>query len=379
MIYLDNAATTKVSQEVLEAMLPYFTEEYGNAGSLHSFGSRAEQAVQTAREQATKPINANPEDIIFTSGGSEANTLAIIVLAEHLKSIGKTHIITTQVEHHSVLECMKSMFYKGFRVTYLPVDRLGRINLDRLSHEICEHTGLVSVMRVNNETGNIYNTHEIGKICHKNDVLFHTDCVQGYCAINTDVVADNIDFLSVSGHKIHAPKGVGFLYAKNRELLTPVILGGSQEHGLRAGTENVPGIVGLGRAAEIASKNMDSMQKKYWKNWVMFLNLLSDNLNNDFVVNGNPYVYSKTVNVRFNDVDGETLLLMLDSAGVAVSAGSACSAHSAVPSHVLTALGLNERQARSSIRVSFSEYTTDEEINEAAKLIADSVKTLRRA
>lgn len=376
MVYLDNAATTKVSQEVMEAMLPYFSDIYGNPGSIHSMGRTAERAVENARRQVAAPIGADPSKIVFTGSGSEANTLAIIGLAEHLKSIGKNHIITTQVEHHSVLECMKYLFYHGFHITYLPVNKRGEIDLNLLSSAICDRTGLVSAMRVNNETGNLYDVHGIGEICHQKGVLFHTDCVQGYCSTRTDVSADNIDFLSASGHKIHAPKGVGFLYAGRKELLRPVIFGGSQEDGLRGGTHNTPYIVGMGRAAELA-------YEKYRRNiyaYGMMTYAIQRRILSEVPyahINGDPHDNSKTINVRFDSVDGETLLLLLDSKGVQVSAGSACSAHYAVPSHVLSAIGLTEDEARNSIRISISKYTTVEEINEAVQAIADSVKQLR--
>lgn len=377
MIYLDSAATTRVSQEVLDAMLPYFTQEYGNAGSVHSMGEQAAQAIRAAREQVSAPINAIPDNIIFTSGGSEANTLAIIGLLEHLKSIGKNHIITTSVEHHSVLECMKHAFHSGFYVTYLPVDRMGNIDLELLSAGICERTGLVSVMTVNNEIGNLYPIHEIGEICAKNKVLFHTDCVQGYCQVDVDAERDSIDFLSASGHKIHAPKGIGFLYAKNKDLLKPVIMGGGQEYGLRGGTENTPYIVGMGVAATMMYEKMSEANIRNRRLMNKFLISLAEQIG-CIRINGERYSGSKTVNLQFDGVDGETLLLLLDSRGVAVSAGSACSAHSAKPSHVLTALRLTDEQARSSIRVSLSDDTTSEEVCEAANIIADSVNMLRR-
>lgn len=377
MIYLDNAATTRVSQCVLDAMLPYFTEGYGNAGSIHTMGMNAAKAMQNAREQCAKPINADPNDIIFTSGGSEANTLAIVGLSEYLQSIGKTHVITTPVEHPSVLESMKSLFYNGFEVDYLPIYKGGKMNVSDLSKMIRQNTGLVSVMAVNNETGNSYDINKIGKECRKRGVLFHTDCVQAYGNMDIDVNRDSIDFLSVSGHKFHSPKGVGFLYAKRKELLRPIILGGGQEQNLRSGTENIPSIVGMGVAAMDANENMTNTRRENLGKRVLFMNELFKRVNN-VKVNGIPHAGSKTINLCFDGVDGETLLLMLNTQGVFVSAGSACSAHSAVPSHVLTAIGLSDDEARSSIRVSFSTYTTNEEICDAARIIADSVKKLQR-
>ncbi len=376
MIYLDNAATTMVAPEVMDAMLPYFSDTYGNPGSVHSMGREAEKAVSLAREKAAASIHADPEKIIFTSSGSEANTLAIVGLADYLKSIGRNHIITTQVEHHSVLNAMMNMYDKGFHITYLPVDGAGEIDLDMLKKEIGPRTGLVSVMTVNNETGNMYDIYRIGEICHQRGILFHTDCVQAYCSVSINLDEAPIDFLSASGHKIHAPKGVGFLYAARKELLRPVIFGGSQEYGLRGGTENVPSIVGMGKAAELSYTawlrdvfpygRKNSMLKKKILTALPYAH-----------VNGAPYGNSKILNVRFDGVDGETLLMLLNSRGVAVSAGSACSAHYAAPSHVLTAMGLTEDEARSSIRISLSEYTTEDEIVKAADIIVDSVKQLK--
>ena len=376
MIYLDNAATTQVSQRVLNAMIPYFTEVYGNAGSIHTMGSDAARAMQKARKQCADPINALPEDIIFTSGGSEANTMAIVGLAQHLKSTGKTHVITTCVEHPSVLESMKYLFYNGCCVEYLPVTKDGDLDINDITRLIRDDTGLVSVMAVNNETGNYYDIGKIGAACKNRGVLFHTDCVQAYGTVDIDVYRDCIDFLSVSGHKFHAPKGIGFLYAKHKELLKPIILGGGQEQSLRSGTENIPYIVGLGEAAKAAYEDTKSPKKSETKR-ELFLSELQKHLG-DIRINGRPHDSSKTINLLFDGVDGETLLLLLNNSGVFVSAGSACSSHSAVPSHVLTAIGLSADEARSSIRVSFSSFTTNEEICMAANIIADSVKKLKR-
>lgn len=375
MIYLDNAATTQVSQRVVDAMLPYLTEMYGNAGSIHTMGTTAAKALEKARAQCAAPLNADPDNIIFTSGGSEANTLAIVGLADHLKSIGKTHIITSKVEHPSVLEAMKRLFYMGFQITYISPDGQGNIDVKDVICAIRESTGLVSVMAVNNETGNAYDIGQIGAECSKRGILFHTDCVQAYGNLKIDVDAYHIDFLAASGHKFHAQKGVGFLYAKHKELLSPVILGGGQEFALRSGTENVPAIVGMGEAAEAAYEALTTQSNSGKRK--LFLNELTKELGGVHI-NGCPHDGSKTVNLYFSGVDGETLLLLLNNRGVFVSAGSACSAHSAVPSHVLTAIGLSADEARSSIRVSFSAYTSNEEICEAARIIADSVKKLQR-
>lgn len=375
MIYLDNAATTGVSPEVLGAMLPYMTEHYGNPGSIHAAGMTAAQAVVHAREQCAAAINASPEQIIFTSGGSEANNLAIIGLAEHLKKTGKTHIITTAVEHPSVLNATKYLFHHGLEVTYCPVDSSGRIDFGVLEYAIRPNTGLISVMAVNNEIGNYYDIAAIGDLCHDRDILFHSDCVQAFGARSLDVEQNHIDFLSVSGHKFHAPKGCGFLFARHKTLLQPLIHGGGQEFGLRAGTTNVPSIVGLGLAAERAAGNVS---RSFEAGRLLQRNFLTEvGELPSITINGNPKSVSKILNLRIDGVDGETLLLLLSSRGVMVSAGSACSAHSHTPSHVLKALGLTDDQARSSIRVSVSADTTEDEIREASRIMAESIKLLR--
>lgn len=378
MIYLDAAATTKVSKEVVEAMLPYFTEQYGNPGSVHTVGRKAARAVARAREQIARTINADPEQIIFTSGGSEANTMALLGVAEYLMKKEKTHIIVSSVEHHSVLSCIKQLFDKGFEITYLPTYKNGWICPDDVRNAIKQNTGLVSVMTVNNEIGNLYDVDSIADICKENGVLFHTDFVQAYGNIDVDVNDDcaNVDFLSVSGHKIHAPKGIGFLYAKDKSILSPVVQGGGQEFGLRGGTENVPYIVGLGIAAEIAYTDLETNNDFYKNVRELFIKKIKRHLDGVHE-NGAPFLCSKIVNLTFDGVDGETLLLLLDAKGVSVSAGSACSAHSAVPSHVLTAIGLTDKQARSSIRISFPDDISFEEVGNAADIIIDSVKQLR--
>lgn len=376
MIYLDNAATTQVSQRVVNAMLPYFTEMYGNAGSVHPMGADAANAMRKAREQCAKPIHANPQNILFTSGGSEANTLAILGLAKHLRSAGKTHIITTKVEHPSVLQSVRQLETEGFEVDYLPVQINGDLRLQDLCKAIRLNTGLVSVMGVNNETGNAYDVSSVGKICRELNILFHTDFVQGYGSRKANVEEDCVDFLSVSGHKFHAPKGVGFLYAGKKELLSPIVFGGGQESGLRSGTENIPGIVGMGEAAEAASEILFS-GRDIGEVRRLFLYVLQNHVDR-FWINGSPANDSRILNLRFEGVDGETLLLLLAQQDVFVSAGSACAAHSAVPSHVLTAMGLTSEQARSSIRISFSPGgTTCEEVCLAATRVAKAVKFLR--
>lgn len=376
LVYLDNAATTRVSPEVMSGMIPYFEEMYGNAGSIHCMGRSARKAIDIAREQVSRPIGAKPENIIFTSCGSEANNLALFGVAEQLAKTGNTHIIISNIEHDSVLGCVHDLQYKyGFDISIARADKNGIVSASEIKSLMREYTGLVSVMAVNNELGTMNPIREIGELCRSREVMFHTDCVQAYCNIPIDVEKDYIDFLSVSGHKFHAPKGVGFLYARNKEFINPILVGGGQEYGLRAGTENTPYIVGLGKAAELAWNKLKD-GNTYAKLIRAFVSEIGDRIDG-IHINGTPYSGSKIVNIRFDGVDSETLLLFLDSQGVCVSAGSACAAHSAKPSHVLKAIGLTDMEARSSIRVSISDETTEDELNFAAKEICESVNILR--
>ena len=376
LVYLDNAATTRVSPEVMSGMIPYFEEMYGNAGSIHCMGRSARKAIDIAREQVSRPIGAKPGNIIFTSCGSEANNLALFGVAEQLSKTGNTHIIISNIEHDSVLGCVHDLQYKyGFDVSIARADKNGIVSASKIKSLMREYTGLVSVMAVNNELGTMNPIREIGELCRSRGAMFHTDCVQAYCNIPIDVEKDCIDFLSVSGHKFHAPKGVGFLYARNKEFINPILVGGGQEYGLRAGTENTPYIVGLGKAAELAWNKLKD-GNTYAKLIRAFVSEIGDRIDG-IHINGTPYSGSKIVNIRFDGVDSETLLLFLDSQGVCVSAGSACAAHSAKPSHVLKAIGLTDMEARSSIRVSISDETTEDELNFAAKEICESVNILR--
>lgn len=375
MIYLDNAATTRVSRAVLREMSRAFSELYANPASVHQAGLQARDLMQLARERCATAIGAHPEQIVFTSGGTESNNLTILGLASSLKKQGRTHLVTTQVEHASVLAPMEFLETHGFSVTYLPVERDGSLSPETVEHAIRENTGLVSVMAINNETGNQYPVEEIGRRCKDHGVLFHTDFVQGFgqLAVNLSCV----DFLSVSAHKFHGPKGVGFLYAKQKEVLSPLLLGGSQEGGLRPGTENVPGIAGMGLAAELADEALQRNQKTFRDLSQHLLSRLH-RLGVPFQVNGDPCHQSpKILNLRFPGVDAESLLLLLSNFGVMVSTGSACSAHEVAPSHVLKALGLSDAEARSSIRVSLCESTTKESLSQFASYLVSALSMLR--
>lgn len=384
MIYLDSAATTPMDERVLDAMLPYMTTAYGNPGTLYRLGREAASAVQLARKQVADFLNADQDQIIFTSGGSESNSLVFHGLKETLKQNGKTHILVSAVEHDSVLRASQALIKDGFDIEYLPVRRDGTIDPAAVEAAIRADTGMVSVMYVNNETGSINQVEDIGTICLKRGILFHTDCVQAAGCYPIDVVKIGCDFASISSHKIHGCKGVGALYAKDKDKITPLIRGGAeQEFGLRAGTENVAGIVGFGCACEIASQ--DIHEDRVWVSTLKqrFLMALNDALKEDGYegcahVNGMSILTpGKTLNLRMDGVDGETLLLMLDSAGVCVSAGSACRSHEAEPSHVLTAMGLSRDEARSSVRISFSKMNTAEEVVQAAQILAQCISALK--
>ena len=396
MIYLDNASTTRIDQRVLEAMMPYLTDEYGNAGTLYGIGRKSAEAIAKARQQVADLIGAKPEQIIFTSGGSEANNMVFAGTKKYLESIGKTHIVTTKIEHDSVLNAVKNLcktqdvvcdscIKPRFDVEYVSPSNNGCIPYQTVVDCIGAETGLVSVMHTNNETGlKNQRIEDIGRVCKEKGVLFHTDCVQaaGCYELNVDEIC--CDFISLSSHKIHGAKGVGALYVRDKSVLSPIIFGGnSQEFGLRGGTENVAGIVGFGAACEILQLN----QKKDIKYIAELLKLLYDSIQKHLAeyglehiihVNGgtNANGHSKAINVRFDDVDGETLLLMLDTRGVCVSAGSACRSYESEPSHVLLAMGIDAEDARNSIRLSLSRMNSANEIQEAAKIIADCVCAL---
>ena len=363
MIYLDSAATTRIAPEVLNAMMPYLTDEYGNAGTLYQLGKSAAAAVQHAREQTAGLFNCTPEHVIFTSGGSESNNTVFQGLRHKLSELGKKHIVVSAIEHDSVLRAAEMLTKDEFYITYVRPNEKGVVTADAVEAAIREDTGLVSVMYVNNETGAVNNIHAIGQICKIHSALFHTDCVQAAGQFPIDVDADYIDFASVSSHKLYGPKGVGALYVRDRNF-SPLISGGAeQEFGLRGGTENVYGIVGFGKACELAKENLREnniqlsiLKQKFYTQLMNELQELG--------------IGRESVRV--------TMLLMLNTKGVYVSAGSACSSHEAKPSHVLLAIGLTPEEARSSLRFSFSKYNTDNEMECAAQIIASCIFALQR-
>ena len=384
MIYLDNAATTQIDKRVLDAMMPYLTTQYGNAGTLYKFGRNAGEAAKQARAQVAEFINAKPEQILFTSSGSEANSLVFQGLKEYLKSIGKTHILVSVIEHDSVLKAAHSLIKDGFYIEYLPAYSDGRVFAQSVEDAITPKTGLVSVMYVNNETGAVNPIEEIGTICMKRGILFHTDCVQAAGCHPIDVEKIGCDFLSISSHKIHGPKGVGALFAKEKSMLTPIIFGGAeQEFGLRGGTENVAGIVGFGMACEISTKSLhedciwvSTLKQRFY---MALTDALKKNGCAEIVHTNGSSVISpgKTLNLCLRGIDGQTLLLMLDGKSICISAGSACRSHEAEPSHVLKAIGLSDEEALSSVRITIGHQNTEEEIIEAAKIITALVDRIR--
>mgnify|MGYP000549156670 CR=1 FL=1 len=362
LIYMDNAATTPVKPEVLDAMLPYFTEKFGNPSSIYSISSENKKAITDAREVIAKTINTTPENIYFTAGGSESDNWALKATADAYASKGK-HIITTKIEHHAILHTCEYLETKGFEITYLDVDENGLVKLDELTAAIRPDTILISVMFANNEIGTIEPIAEIGKIAHEHGVLFHTDAVQAYTQVPIDVEAMNIDMMSTSGHKINGPKGIGFLYIRKGVKIKSFIHGGAQERHRRAGTENVTGIIGLAKAAEIATANMKERTAEEIKVRDHLIERIEKEipyakLNGDRVKR-----LPNNVNFSFQFVEGESMLILLDSKGICASSGSACTSGSLDPSHVLLAIGLPHEIAHGSLRLTLSEETTKEEID----------------
>lgn len=384
MIYLDNASTTPIHPDVLEAMRPYLTDEYANPGTIYSFGRKAKKAIDKARTQVADFMGAEPEQMIFTSGGTEANNTVYSSVCDILKAVGKTHIITTKVEHDSVIRSVNKMCIKqGFDVTFADVTAQGFVEPHSIENAITDKTGLVSVMYVNNETGAENPVEDIGKLCREHNILFHTDCVQAAGSFKLDVKKIGCDFASISSHKIHGPKGIGALFVKDKSLITPIIYGGAeQEFGLRGGTENVPAIAGFGKACEIVSSRINTIDKQTSLLKQLFYGVLIEELKtcgleNIVHINGDSIIkHGKILNIRFDKVDGETLLLMLDAKNICVSAGSACRSHESEPSNVLLTMGLSPDEARNAIRISFSMLTESDEVITAAKVMADCVKIL---
>jgi len=384
-IYLDHNATTPVEPEVLDAMLPHFSAEFGNAASIHTTGQRARAAVEIAREQVAALLNARPQEIIFTSGGTESDNHAVFGIVRNAPGATK-HIITTQIEHEAVLNSCQALEKEGgivvgdrkaIEVTYLPVDSNGLVDPEAVRDAIRPQTALITVMHANNELGTVQPLEEIGRIAAQNDIFFHTDAVQSAGKIPLDVNALGVDLLAVSGHKFYAPKGIGALYIRGGTRLRQLLYGGHHQRGFRPGTENVPGIVGLGKAAELAQRSLAEDAHR--------VSALRDELERELLgriphahanANGAPRT-PNTTNITFPGIEGEALIIALDLKGLACSTGAACSSGAVEPSHVLTAIGLNAEDARASIRFSLGRHTTQQEIAAAVEIVPAAVAQLR--
>jgi cysteine desulfurase len=379
-IYFDNSATTCIDNLVLKEMIPYYNKYFGNPSSLHSYGIDASNAVDNSRKQIAEILNAKQDEIIFTSGGTESDNLAIKGIADNFKEKIKTadnHIITSSIEHPAVIETCRYLEKQGYNVKYLPVDKYGMIKIEDLKNAITKNTFLITIMYANNEIGTIEPIKDIGKIARKFDIIFHTDAVQAICKIPINIKELNIDLLSISSHKIYGPKGIGALFIRNGIKISPIIHGGGHERNIRSGTLNTPGIVGLGKACEIGQKRMkkDIPYIKYLRD-TLIENLLKIK---DTTLNGHPT--KRLVNnahFTFKKIEGESLLMMLDEKGIATSTGSACSSEKQYSSHVLREMGFNKDQLQSSLRLTLGRENNIEEIIYASELIPKIVKNLRK-
>ena len=376
MIYLDNAATTKTAPEVVDAMLPYFSEYYGNASTIYSLGAESKKAMDHARQTIADSLGAKPEEIYFTAGGSESDNWALKATAEAYASKGK-HIITTKIEHHAILHTCEYLEKRGFEITYLNVDRDGLISLDELKAAIRPDTILISVMFANNEIGTIEPIAEIGEIAKEHGVLFHTDAVQAYAQVPINVDEMHIDMLSASGHKLNGPKGIGFLYIRKGVKIRSFVHGGAQERSRRAGTENIPGIVGLGAAVERAMRLMDTKTRKEIELRDYLIGRLENEIPHCWLNGHRTKRLPNNINFSFLFIEGESMLIMLDMKGICASSGSACTSGSLDPSHVLLAIGLKHEEAHGSLRLTLSEESTKEEMDIVAEEVKKIVQRLR--
>lgn len=374
--YFDNAATTPVREEVLQEILPYFREYYGNASSIYSIAKESKKALEAARAKVAAAIGATPDEIYFTAGGSESDNMALRGVVNASKK-EKKHIITTKIEHHAILHTAEFLETKGVDVTYLNVDEFGKISLEELENAICPETVLISVMFANNEIGTIQPIAEIGEIAKKHGVLFHTDAVQAVGHVPIDVEKLQVDLLSMSGHKLGAPKGIGAIYIRKGTRISPLIFGGAQEKKLRAGTENIAGIVGLGKAAELAVAEMEGTTKKLIALRDKLIHGILESIP-DSRLNGHPTDrLPGNCNISFSYIEGESLLLLLDALGIAASSGSACTSGSLDPSHVLMAIGLPHEIAHGSLRLTIDRENTEEQVDFILEKLPGLVQRLR--
>lgn len=375
-VYLDYSATTPVKQEVLNEMIPYFTEKFGNPSSLYEIGAEAKEAITRAREQVAQLIGAKPQEVIFTSCGSESDNWALTSTA-HWKKAKGNHIITTKIEHHAILHTCKALEKEGYQVTYLGIGPDGRIDLKELEDAITDQTILVSIMMVNNEMGAIQPIKEAAAIAKKHGILFHTDAVQAGGNVPIDVEDLGVDMLSLSAHKIYGPKGIGAMYIRKGVALPPLINGGAQEMKKRAGTENVPYIVGFGKAAELARLNLDEHIAKLTELRNYFIAQVQEKIPYVDVNGGMEHRHPGNANLAFNFIEGESLLLMLDYYGISISTGSACSSKSLEPSHVLMALGVPVEKIHGSLRFTVGDFTTKEDLDYTVECLVKIVEKLR--
>lgn len=376
VIYMDHAATTYTKPEVLEEMIPYFTEKYGNPSSIYSIARESKSAIEKSRDRVAKALGADSDEIYFTGGGSEADNWALKGVAYANKNKGN-HIITTKIEHHAILHTCEYLEKHGFEVTYLPVDEYGLISIEDLKNAVTDKTILVSVMFANNEIGTIEPIAEIGKICREKKVLFHTDAVQAVGNVPINVKDMNIDLLSLSAHKFYGPKGVGALYIRKGIKINPLVHGGGQERRRRAGTENVPGIVGLGKAIELAYQNIDKHMDRTTKLRDRLISGIIDNIPYSRLNGHRTQRLPGNINVCFRFIEGESMLLLLDEMGICASSGSACSSGSLDPSHVLLAIGLPHEIAHGSLRLSIGDDNTEEDVDYVLNILPKIVKRLR--
>ena len=376
-VYMDNAATTALRRDVLDAMMPYLTDIYGNPSSLHYFGQEAHKAVENARHQVASALNAEDNEIVFTGCGTEADNMALKGIAEKYQSKGK-HIITSSVEHHAILHTCEYLEKHGFEVTYLPVDEYGMVKAEQVRDAIRSDTILVSIMFANNEVGIIMPIKEIGAVCREKGVFFHTDAVQAVGHVAIDVKAMNIDLLSLSAHKLHGPKGVGALYIRKGIVVPPLLHGGAQERRKRAGTENVAGIVGLGKAIEIACSDIEGTSKRMCYLRDKLINGIEASIP-EVKLNGHRTErLPGNVNFSIKYIEGESILLMLDINGIAASSGSACTSGSLDPSHVLLAMGMPHETAHGSLRLTLGDDTTEDDIDYVLEVLPEIVVKLRK-
>lgn len=376
IVYADNSATTNISDEVFEAMLPYLKDQYGNASSIYKLGRDAQKAIEESRAKVAKALNADPKEIFFTSCGTESDNWAIRGVCEKLKAKGKNHIVTSVFEHHAILHTCQYMERQGYEVTYVPVGDKGLVNVEDVKNAITDKTAIVSIMYANNEIGTIQPIEEIAKVCHEKGVIFHTDAVQAVGNVEIDVKKQGIDMLSLSGHKIHAQKGIGAIYIKRGLVLPNLMYGGGQERGKRPGTENTAAIVGLGRAMEIAVQGIPEKNERVTKmrNRLIdgLLTIPNTRLNGD-----REKRLAGNCNISFEGVEGESLLLKLDEHGIMASSGSACTSGSLDPSHVLLSLGLKHEVAHGSLRLSINNQNTEEDIDYILEWVPKVIEELR--